>query len=73
VCWKEADKRRGALDLQINGLFCLSGMTYLRRSFNRGSGTKNVIFQMALISFLSVLTCSSRCKYDILKVWLKKK
>ncbi len=27
---------------------------------------------MALISFLSVLTCSSKCQYDILKVWLKK-
>ena len=35
---------------------------------SRGSGTKNVIFQMALTSFLSVLTCSSRCQYDILKV-----
>ena len=39
---------------------------------SRGSGTKNVIFQMALTSFLSVLTCSSRCQYDILKVWFKK-
>ena len=32
-CWKEAEKQWEALDLQINGLFCLTGMTYLRRPF----------------------------------------
>ena len=37
-----------------------------------GLAQKMWFFQMALISFLSVLTCSSRCQYDILKVWLKK-
>jgi hypothetical protein len=31
--WKEADKQQEALDLQINGIFCLSGMTYLSRLF----------------------------------------
>jgi hypothetical protein len=32
-CWKEADKQQEALDLQVNGPFFLSGMTYLRRPF----------------------------------------
>ncbi len=33
--WKEANKQREALDLQIKGHFCLSGMTYLRRPFEK--------------------------------------
>jgi hypothetical protein len=32
-CWKEANKQQEALDLQINRLFCLSGMTYLKKPF----------------------------------------
>ncbi len=60
----------------ISVLFYLFGVnlsTKMSWNFNydRGSGTKNVIFQMALISCLSILTCSSRCQYDILKVLLK--
>jgi hypothetical protein len=42
----------------------------LRRS--RGSGGKNVFFQMARIPLLSVLICSTKCQYDVLKVSLKK-
>jgi hypothetical protein len=38
----------------------------------RGSGGKNVIFQMAPIPLQSVLICCTRCQYDILKVSLKK-
>jgi hypothetical protein len=33
--WKEADKQQEALDLQINGPLFLSGMTYLRRPFEK--------------------------------------
>ena len=41
-------------------------------SSSRGSGGKNVIFQIAPIPLLSVLICSTRCQYYILKVSLKK-
>jgi hypothetical protein len=41
-------------------------------SSSRGSGGKNVIFQIAPIPLLSVLICSTRCQYGILKVSLKK-
>jgi hypothetical protein len=37
-----------------------------------GPVEKMWFFQMALTPPLSVSTCSTRCQYDILKVWLKK-
>ncbi len=40
--------------------------------FARGSGGKNVFFQMAPTPPLSVSICSTRCQYDTLKIWLKK-
>ncbi len=44
----------------------------MAKADGRGSGGKNVIFQMAPIPFLSVLISSTRCQYDVLKVSLKK-
>ncbi len=43
----------------------------VRKHSGRGSGGKNVIFQMVPIPFLGVLIYSTRCQYDVLKVLLK--
>ncbi len=38
----------------------------------RGTGGKNVIFQIPPNPLMSVLNCSTMCQYDILKVLFKK-
>jgi hypothetical protein len=42
-----------------------------QQSNGRGSGGKNVNFQIALTLYLSILICSNRFQYAILKVLLK--